>query len=79
MTFDPQAIADGGPVVILLVGIAALVVGFVKGYIVPGWLYVQAVTRAEKAEAVSEGAIEAVKTVAETVKAANDRLRPPGG
>lgn len=77
---DPIALAQAGPVAILLFFIGALAAGFVKGTVVPGWLYRDAVARAEKAEAISEGAIAAVKQVADTVKAArNDRARPAGG
>lgn len=38
---DPIALADAGPVAILLVFIGALAFGFVKGYVVPGYLYRQ--------------------------------------
>jgi hypothetical protein len=38
---DPIALADAGPVAILLVGIAAVALGFVRGYIVPGYMYKQ--------------------------------------
>lgn len=59
--------------------LAFMVVGFIRGDLVPGWIYRAMVTRAEKAESISEGAIGAVKTVAETVKAArDDRPRTPG-
>lgn len=38
---DPIALADAGPVAILLVGIGLLALGFVRGYVVPGYLYRQ--------------------------------------
>lgn len=38
---DPIALADAGPVAILLVFISAVVLGAVRGVWVPGWLYRQ--------------------------------------
>lgn len=78
MTFDPKALADGGPVVILLFGIAAIVIGAVRGDWVPGWIYRAAITRAEKAEAIAESAVKSVDAVAATVQKVLDDRRTEG-
>lgn len=54
--------------------------GFVKGWLVPGWMYVAAVKRAERAEAVAVKALASVDAVTATVKQSlDDRSRPAGG
>ena len=69
---DPVALAQAGPVAILLVGIGLLGLGFVKGYVVPGWLYRQEREQRIKAETQAERNTDAIEAVAAAVKAAND-------
>jgi len=57
---DPVALADAGPVAILLVGIGLLALGFVRGYVVPGWIYKAAIDRAERAETQAQRTTEAL-------------------
>lgn len=76
---DPISLAQAGPVAILLVFIAALATAFVKGTVVPGWVYQQQVIRADKAEAIAERAVAAVEAVTATVqKSLDDRSRSGG-
>lgn len=49
--------AQWGPVSLLVAGIGALFAAFVRGDIVPGWIYKAAIKRAEKAEAVADRAV----------------------
>lgn len=77
--FDPIALAQAGPVAILLVGIALLGWGFVKGYVVPGWLYRQERDGRLTAEAATLEAIQSIKEVTATVKKALDDRRAEGG
>lgn len=71
---DPVALADAGPVAILLVGIGLLGLGFVKGYVVPGWLYRQEREQRIKAETAAERNTDAIAAVTATVqKALDDR------
>jgi hypothetical protein len=73
---DPISLAQAGPVAILLVGIGALAAAFVRGTIVPGWLYTQEREQRIKAETQAERNTEALEAVASTVKAAlDDRAR----
>ena len=70
---DPVTLSQAGPVAILIAGIAILYRAFVKGDIVPGSLYRDAVSRAEKAEVQAERNTDAIEAVAATVKAAGER------
>jgi hypothetical protein len=47
-----------------------MVVGFLHGDLVPGWIYKAAIARAEKAETQAERNTEAIRTIADTVEAA---------
>ena len=69
---DPVALAEGGPVVILIAGITALTWGFVRGYVVPGWLYRQEREQRIKAEIQAERNTDALEAVAVAVKEALD-------
>ncbi|HEY8837608.1 MAG TPA: hypothetical protein VIO16_08025 [Dehalococcoidia bacterium] len=60
--------ADAGPVAILLSGIAFIALGFIRGDVVPGWLYRAQVARAEKAEALAESAVKNVEQVTATMQ-----------
>lgn len=74
------SLAQAGPVAILLVGIAALAWAFIKGYVVPGWLYRQERDARLAAEAATLEAVATLKEVTVTVqKARDDRLRKAGG
>jgi uncharacterized membrane protein YciS (DUF1049 family) len=71
---DPVALAEGGPVVILLVGIGFVALGFLRGYVVPGWLYQQEREQRIKAETQAERNTEAIERVTAVVqKALDDR------
>lgn len=48
---DPVTLAQAGPVAILLAGIGLLARAFIRGDVVPGWIYRKAEERAERAEA----------------------------
>lgn len=77
---DPIALAQAGPVAILLVFIGAVVIGAVRGDWVPGWLYRAQVERAEKAEEIARKAVLAVEKVTATVqKSLDDRARAAKG
>lgn len=79
MTIDPYQLAEAGPVAILLVGITALAVGFVRGWVVPGWLYHQERAQRIKAETQAERNTEALETVARTIQTfVDDRSRHDG-
>lgn len=69
---DPIALAQAGPVAILLVGIGLLGIGFVRGLVVPGWLYRQEREQRIKAEIQAERNTDTLEAVAATVKAALD-------
>lgn len=73
MAFDPKALADGGLAVVLLFGIAAIVVGAIRGDWVPGWIYRAAIARAEKAEAIAALAVTNVEKVTDAVKSLDER------
>lgn len=73
---DPIQLADAGPVAILLVGIGLLALGFVRGFVVPGWLYRQerdarlkSDTQAERARETVEANTAALKELADIVRA----------
>ncbi len=72
---DPVALSQAGPVAILLVGIGLLGIGFVKGYVVPGWLYRQERDQRFKAEELAEANGKVLEQLASTVKAALDARR----
>lgn len=67
---DPVALSDAGPVAILLVGIGLLAIGFVRGYVVPGWLYRQERDQRAKAETQLDRNTEAIEAMTATVKEA---------
>jgi hypothetical protein len=60
---DPIELAQDGPVAILVVFIFAIVAGFLRQWVVPGWLYRQERTARLKAEATVERLTRAAKTV----------------
>lgn len=70
MPLDP---AQVGPVALLIAGIGLLYRAFIKGDVVPGSLYRDAVARAEKAEVQAERNTDAIEAVAATLKAAGER------
>lgn len=76
---DPIALAEAGPVAILLVGIGALTIGFVRGWVVPGWLWRQERDQREKAETQAERNTDAIEAIAAAVKASLDARDRPGG
>lgn len=51
---DPIALAQAGPVAILLAFIFAMVLAFIRGTVVPGWLYRQEREQRIKAETQAE-------------------------
>jgi hypothetical protein len=76
---DPIALAQAGPVAILLVGIAFLYRAFVKGDVVPGSLYRDAIARAERAETQAERNTESLAAVTATVRQALEQRDGRGG
>jgi uncharacterized membrane protein YciS (DUF1049 family) len=72
---DPFALAEAGPVAILLVGIGLLAIGFVRGYVVPGWLYRQEREQRIKAETQAERNADNIEAMVAAVKAALDVRR----
>ena len=64
---DPIALAQAGPVAILLVGIGALAWGFVKGWVVPGYLYRQEREARIVAETQAQRSTEALLKAATVV------------
>lgn len=73
------ALEKGGLVVILLVGIGLIGLGFIRGFIVPGWLYRQEREARLKAETQAERQTDALEELVETVKAALDDARRDSG
>lgn len=73
---DLISLAQAGPVAILLVMIAVLYRAFVKGDVVPGTLYREAIARAEKAETQAERNTDALEAVTATVRQALDSRGP---
>jgi hypothetical protein len=72
---DPVALAQAGPVAILLFILGALFAAIVRGDLVPGFIYKAAVLRAEKAEAIAELAVKNVENVTAAVqKSLDDRV-----
>ncbi|HEY6568593.1 MAG TPA: hypothetical protein VI341_13840 [Actinomycetota bacterium] len=73
---DPVVLAEAGPVAILLVGIGALTIGFVRGWVVPGWLYHQEREQRLKAETQAERNTDAIEAIAAAVRSSlNERNR----
>jgi hypothetical protein len=72
---DPVALAQAGPVAILLVGILMLFRAFVRGDIVPGHIYVAEREQRQKAETQAERNADALAALA---KAAVNGGNPPG-
>lgn len=70
--------ADAGPVALLIFGIAAIVLGAIRGDWVPGWLFKQEREQRLKAETQAERNTEALEAVAATVKAALERRAGDG-
>ena len=79
MPFDPTALAQAGPVAILLTGITLLVVGFTRGDIVPGFVYRGEQAQRAKAEAQAERSTEAMAALTATVQRALDVLLRDAG
>jgi hypothetical protein len=73
---DPVALAQAGPVVILLVGIGLLFRAFVRGDIVPGWLFKLEQEQRQKAETQAERNAEALAALAKV--ATNGKLPNAG-
>lgn len=71
---DPIALAQAGPVAILLFFITAIVAGFIGRKIVPGWLYDQ--EREQRIKAEAENA-ELIKALLGVSKVAADGGRKP--
>jgi len=69
------ALEKGGLVLILLVGIGLIGLGFIRGYIVPGWLYRQEREARLKAETQAERQTDALEELVATVKATLDDRR----
>ena len=61
---DPVALTQAGPVAILLVGIGLLFRAFVKGDLVPGYIYRAEVEQRQKAETQAERNAEALAALA---------------
>lgn len=61
---DPVALAQAGPVAILIVGIGLLFRAFVKGDIVPGHIYRAEVAQRQKAETQAERNAAALASLA---------------
>ena len=77
---DPIALAEAGPVAILLVGIGLLAIAFVRGYVVPGWIYKAAIDRAERAETQAQRTTEALLKATTVVdKSIDARAADPDG
>ncbi len=74
---DPIALADAGPVAILLVGIGLLGFGFVKGYVVPGYLYRQErearIIAETQAQRTTEALLKATSVVDKSIDAREGR------
>ena len=72
---DPLTLAQAGPIAILLAALGFLYRAFVRGDVVPGTIYRDAVLRAEKAETQAERNTDALEAVTATVRQALDRGR----
>ena len=75
---DPVQLSEAGPVAILLAGIGLLALGFVRGYVVPGWLYRQERDQRLKAETQAERNADNIEAIVSTVRAALDAGRRDG-
>jgi len=72
---DPLTLAQAGPIAILLAALGFLYRAFVRGDVVPGTIYREAIARAEKAETQAERNTEELARAAATVRQALDRGR----
>lgn len=61
---DPVALSEAGPVAILLVFIGALTAAFIKGTVVPGWIYRQEREQRIKAETQADRNTESLAMLA---------------
>jgi hypothetical protein len=61
---DPSALAQAGPVAILIVGIGLLFRAFVKGDLVPGYIYRAEVDQRQRAETQAERNADALAALA---------------
>lgn len=76
---DPIALSEAGPVAILLVGIGLLTLGFIRGYVVPGWLYRQEREQRIKAEIQAERNSESIEELSASLRKLVDEPRDDGG
>lgn len=78
---DPIALSQAGPIAILLAFISAMVIAFVRGDVVPGWLYRQERDKRTEAEALSAKTAEALTVLARTAShpSPEARARRPAG
>jgi hypothetical protein len=65
---------DAGVVAFLIAGLSFVVVGAIKGYWVPGWIYEQERQQRLKAETQAERATEAVEGVTAVIQKVLDDL-----
>lgn len=70
MPVDPQVIDEAGPWVTLAAVLIGIIVtaatAFVKGWIIPGWLYQRSEARAEKATIQAERTAEAMEAISKS-------------
>ena len=72
MTIDPNAIAQGGTVGLIL-GLIAALLGFVFGVVRPGSDVAKADARTERAIAAGETIAKAFESLAETIAAGDEK------
>jgi hypothetical protein len=77
MTFDPVALAQAGPTTILLVGIAWLGLAFVRGWVVPGWIYRDERQQRATAETQAQRNAEALESLAKAIHDRTPRTADP--
>jgi hypothetical protein len=77
MPINPLDLAQAGPVAILLVFIAVGVAAFVKGTVVPGWLYRQEREQRQKAETQADRNTESLAIVSRFLDARRSTLSGP--
>lgn len=72
MPVDPETISAAGPWVTVVAVLIAIIVtaatAFVRGWIIPGWLYERSEKRAEKANTQAERNAEALEAMSESYK-----------
>lgn len=75
----PVALADAGGWAVVVAMITGLGIGFVRGWLVPGFVYRREVERGDKADIVSERTADAMEKLVADWRAERDERKRGGG